>query len=86
MTTRKNPRALNSYDGWILQFDHPRKADFVWLGERWYSNFGGGVGLVKMRAPQTFPTKEAAETAAREVAIPNAIEDKGWKDYILGWD
>lgn len=86
--SKKNPRVIQSYRDvtWYIVFDHPRLADFVWLGERWYSNFGGGVGLVKLREPELFPSKEAAEAAARLRAIPSAIEDKGWKDFICGWD
>ena len=85
---KQNPRVFKEFYGerFYIHFDHPHKADFIWLGERWYSNFGGGVGLVKMREPQYFNTREEAEKAAREVAIPYAIDEKGWKDYIVGWE
>jgi len=72
-------------EGWAIGFDHPRKADYTWVEPgRFYSNFGGGVGLSKMRDPVVFKTEGEAKKAVIEKVIP-WMRDEGWLDMARGW-
>lgn len=70
-------------EGWYISFQHPMFADFVWTGTRLYSNFGGGVGLIKMRDPEFFASEMEAKTAITNKVIPWIKKNKpGWIQYI----
>lgn len=88
MSNPNNPRICYSRysGGWFVEFYHARLADFVWTGSRLYSNFGGGVGMVKMKDPEYFETQELAQEALTTQVIPWMKENKpSWMEMVRGW-
>lgn len=81
-----NPKICKSrYDdeGFYIFFFHPKKADFRWIGHRFHSEFGGGVGLAKFINPEMYATKEEAEEALKIKVMPWIEESKpSWLDYV----
>jgi hypothetical protein len=89
--TKCNPSVQESRDGGFrVYFSHPTRGSYVWCGVEsvpaWYSHFGGGVGMVRMRDGELYPTREAAEKAVREEILPWTLEFRSWEDYIRGWE
>lgn len=83
---KRNPKVFRTREGdFYLQFYHPQKADYIWTGDKWYSNFGGGVGLTKIKDPKMFASERDAEEEAEKKAIPDLRWRPGWEDWVVGW-
>ncbi len=86
MSNPNNPRISRYHETWFIVFQHDRLADFIWTGSRLYSNFGGAVGMVKMKDPEDFATKELAQEALITQVIPWIKENKPhWMEMVRGW-
>lgn len=80
--SKMNPRVLKYPEGgFFLFFMHPRRADHIWTGTRWYSNFG----FAKQKDPEIFSSEQAALEEAEKKAVPALLEN-GWEEYVSGWE
>lgn len=82
---KQNPIVYESKgEGFYVQYNHPRLADFIWIGTRFHSNFGGGVGFSKMRDPKFYVSRAEAEQDVKQTVIPFMQTEKPSWD-ITGW-
>jgi hypothetical protein len=88
---KQNPAVYRSAAmEWVIELNHPRKADFVWRGAEalnsFHSNFGCCGGGGKFREPLYFASEEEARSEVEKVVLPWIKENKTfWVEFIKGW-